>query len=172
MPRGGGKCRKTQPPCQKGQKGRKGAPRHDTHPPSGLSDLSDAGAPKKSSELICHRRIARLPIFVVTSLSQTARTKPSSRLRVCSAARRRPSASRRTSGNVFWFARLQRSFRVRKARKVRQVSARTSAVRRLLYVRAWTRGSGKKILVGRRPDRPFTSKIFALKISHSKNSST
>src|SRR5262245_50654363 len=98
---------KTQPPCQKGQKGRKGAPRHDTHPLSGLSDLSGAGAPKKSSELTCHRWIARLPVFVVTSLSQTARTKPSSRLRVCLAARRRPRASRR-------------SFRVRKARKVRK----------------------------------------------------
>ena len=111
---------KTQPPCQKGQKGRKGAPRHDTHPLSGLSDLSGAGAPKKSSELTCHRWIARLPVFVVTNLSQTARSKPSSRLRVCSAARRRPSASRRISGNVFWFARLQRRFRVRKARKVRK----------------------------------------------------
>src|SRR5215469_1128130 len=73
-------------PCQKGQKGRKGAQRHDGDPLSDLSDLSGSGAPEKSSGLTCHRWIGRPSVFVVTSFSQPARTKPSSRVRVCSAS--------------------------------------------------------------------------------------
>src|SRR5262249_25751677 len=117
LPRGGGKCRKTRLPCQKGQKGRKGARRHDMHPLSDLSDLSDlsgGGAPEKSRGLTCQRWMSRPPVLVVTSFSQPARTKPSSRVRVCSASSRRPSASRRISSSdtsVFWFARIQQSAR-------------------------------------------------------------
>ena len=95
-------------------KGRKGAQRHDTHPLSDLSDLSDVGAPEKSSGLTRHRWMSRPPVFVVTSFSQPARTRPSSRPRVCSASSRRPSASRRMSNSDtsgFRFVRIQHSAR-------------------------------------------------------------
>src|SRR5215831_20657597 len=88
LPGMAGRCRETQPLGQKGQKGRKGAQHHDNDPLSDLSDLSGSGAPEKSNGLTCHRWMARPSVFVVTSFSQPARTKPSSRVRVCSASSR------------------------------------------------------------------------------------
>src|SRR5262249_46673020 len=114
LPAVAGRRRKAQRLCQKGQKGRKGAQRHDTDPLSDLSDLSSVGAPEKSSGLTCHRWMSQPPVFVVRSFSQPARTKPSSRLRVCSASSRRPSASRRMSKSdtsAFRFVRIQHSAR-------------------------------------------------------------
>ena len=87
---------------------------HDPGPLSDLSDLPGGGAPEKSSGLTRHRWMSRPPVFVVTSFSQPARTKPSSKPRVCSASSRRPSASRRMSNSDtsgFRFVRIQHSAR-------------------------------------------------------------
>src|SRR5215471_10494462 len=58
---------KTRLPCQKGQKGRKGAQHHDNDLLSDLSDLFGSGALEKSNGLTSHRWMARPSVFVVTS---------------------------------------------------------------------------------------------------------